>query len=251
MFWCDHTSLDLKITENKNCLIWPQISFISQKSYRKGLRRKKHYITTGGKPVTACGLPVIGGYSRVYGDDQKILKSHKEKYVGAKCLPLILSPTFFGKPGSLVVGVSRKNSNPWSLILNECNGIFKAFEPGVSHMWAVSAARAGYRKIGGGVGEYHLDWTDPAENRERWNLKQPDWDAVFLPVRDAWKLCAWYMFVPGLNLFSGEDKILQELMNSSWARQQGWARLTAPPGMHDSNSNGGLDWASLSRKLTH
>lgn len=251
MFWCNHTSLNAKITKDRNCIIWPQNSFVSQKSYRKrhGLKMKKHYITTGGKSTTACGLPVIGGYTRVYGDDEMILAQHKEKYIGAKCLPLILSPTFFGKPGSLVVGVSRKNRNPWSMIMDAC-GIFKAFEPGVSHMWAVSAARAGYRKVDGGVGEYHLGWTDPSNNRERWNLKQPDWDAVFLPVRDAWKLCAWNMFTPGI--FSGDDKILEDLMTSSWAGKQGWNKLKAPPGMHNEDSDKEtLNWSELSNKLTH
>ena len=114
-------------------------------------------------------------------------------------------------------------------------------------MWAVSATRAGYRKVDGGVGEYHLEWTDPSNNRERWNLKQPDWDAVFLPVRDAWKLCAWDMFVPGI--FSGDDKILEELMTSSWAGEQGWNNLKPPAGMHAPGER--IDWKELSKKLTH
>lgn len=222
-FWCNHCSLDIKIKNGNNCIVFPQ----------------------EGKQ-TGKGFPVMHGYTRVYGDDEMILAQHKEKYIGAKCLPLILSPAFFGKPGSLVVGVSRKNRNPWSMIMDAC-GIFKAFEPGVSHMWAVSATRAGYRKVDGGVGEYHLEWTDPSNNRERWNLKQPDWDAVFLPVRDAWKLCAWDMFVPGI--FSGDDKILEELMTSSWAGEQGWNNLKPPAGMHAPGER--IDWKELSKKLTH
>ena len=253
-FWCKHCSFDIKIKKNKNCLIWPgeaeRFRYHVWRRGRFGIPRRRS-VTTGGIGTTDFGIPVMRGYTRVYGDDKKILESYKEQYIGAKCLPMLLSPSFFGKPGSLVVGVSRKNRNPWSLILNKCDGIFGAFEPGVSHMWAVSAARAGYRKVDGGVGEYHLDWTDPADNRARWNLKQPDWDAVFLPVRDAWKLCAWDMFVPGLNLFGGKDNILEDLINSEWGKDQDWTELKPPPGMRGADSDSKLDWGALSKKLLH
>ncbi len=256
--WCDHCSFDLKVKKDKNCLIWPgqaeRFSYRIWKLNRWGVPRRRS-ATTGGIGTTDFGIPVIRGYTRVYGDDEMILAQHKEKYIGAKCMPLVLSPGFFGKPGSIMVGISRKNENPFKRILNYVSGIFTAFDEKdsagnmrrPSHMWAVSAARAGYRKVSGGVGEYQLSWSDPADNRLRWNLKQPDWDAVFLPVRDAWKLCAWDMFVSGI--FSGDDKILEDLMTSSWAGEKGWNNLEPPAGMHDPGER--INWKELSKKLTH
>ena len=123
----------------------------------------------------------------------------------------------------------------------------------VSHTWAVSAARAAYRKIGGGAGEYQLGWTDPENLKERWNMKQPDWDAVFLPVRDAWKMCAWNMFVPeSERLFSptlNTSSVLEDIVQTSYGYSQNWNRLAPPSGMNGSSSN--LDWAGLSRMLVH
>ena len=254
MFWCQHTSLDTKIRNGLNCMIWPQNSIHRRKTYKKLTfkhgrpRWKTKAINTGGKSITNLGLPVIGGYTRVYGDDSKI---YDEKYyVGAKCMPLILSPSFFGKPGSLVVAISAKNENPFVRVLNYVSGIFRGFDPAVSHTWAVSAARAAYHKFGyGKKGEYQLCWSDPDDLRERWNMKQPDWDAVFLPVRDAWKMSAWDMFVPGSeSVFgTGPGTVFEDMVNSNYGRSQGWRRVNSPEGMDGDY----LDWKNLTDYLVH
>lgn len=269
MLWCDHCSFNLKITKDKNCLIWPGkaevFGYKIWKTNRWGIPRRRS-VSTGGVGTTDFGIPVIRGYTRVYGDDEMILAQHKDKYIGAKCMPLLLSPAFFGKPGSIIVGVARKSENPFKRILNYVGGIFSAFDEKESdlrdsagnvvvagklrrppHMWAVSAARAGYRKVDGKNGEYHIVWDDPSDLRQRWNLKQVDWDAVFLPVRDAWKLGAWNMFVPGI--FSNDDNILEDLMTSSWGGSQGWNKLSPPAGMHEPGDS--LDWKKMAEFLVH
>lgn len=220
MFNCNHASFDLKVKYNKNCIVLPLI--------KDGLK--------------------VGGYTRVYGDDPVILAQHREKYTGARCNPLLLSPSFFGKPGAIIVGLSKKNYNPWSLIM-EAAGIFEAFNPGISHMWAFSAARAGYKPVGGGTGEYHIGWSDPTDNKMRWNLKQPDWDAVFLPVRDAWKFCSDLIFLEGF--FANDDSILTELISANANNKNAWNSVKAPRGMRTKNSNSNLDWKGLSKRLLH
>ena len=220
MFNCNHASFDLTVGYNTNCIVLPL--------FKDGLK--------------------VGGYTRVYGDDPVILADHKEKYIGAKCNPLLLSPAFFGKAGSIFVGLSRKNYNPWSLIM-EATGIFEAFNPGVSHMWAFSAARAGYKPVNGGTGDYRIGWSDPSNLRERWNLKQPDWDAVFLPVRDAWKFCTGLNFLGGLS--ANDDAILADHIADAANEHQKWNSLKAPAGMRTQNSNSNLDWRGLSKRMLH
>lgn len=63
----------------------------------------------------------------------------------------ILSPDYFGKEGSIVVGVAKRMSNPYTFMApGASRGIFSMFDvPGESngrgrYQWAVAAARAGY-----------------------------------------------------------------------------------------------------------
>jgi hypothetical protein len=208
-------------------------------------------------------LPCAGG-GRAYGDDPKLLSGGAKSayYTGALCMPLILNRTFFGKQGSLVVGVSRTCKNPWDEIFGTISqGLFKAFNPTVKNMWAVSAARAGYRDPSD-KGRYQLAYTDPAplssssspeQLKKNWNLKETDWDAVFLPVKDAWKLCMGSnVESPGtFTMDLGSSDVLGTIMTEQWQGLNGgsapaFGQVSAPHKM-----SGNLDWSGLSEKLTH
>ena len=80
-------------------------------------------------------------------------------------------------------------------------------------------------------------------------MKQPDWDAVFLPVRDAWKMSAWDMFVPSSeSIFGlGAGTVFEDMVNSNYGRSQGWHRVNSPEGMDGDH----LDWKNLSDYLVH
>jgi hypothetical protein len=205
-------------------------------------------------------LPFAGG-GRAYGDDPELLSGGAKKsyYTGELCMPLIMNELFFGKQGSLVVGLSRKCKNPWDEIFGTVSqGLYKAFNPTVKNMWAVSAARAGYRDPSG-TGRYQIAYTDPAplssrsspeQLKKNWNLKETDWDAVFLPVKDAWKLCRGNE-VKDPGAFVGSSDVLGTIMTEQWQGLNGGAgqsfgEVSAPHRM-----SGSLDWSGLSQKLTH
>jgi hypothetical protein len=125
-------------------------------------------------------------------------------------------------------------------------------------MWAVAAARAGYRDPSD-IGRYQIAYTDPAplssssspeQLRKNWNLKETDWDAVFLPVKDAWKMCiGGNVEDPGM--FVGGSDVLGTIMTEQWlglngGSTPGFGTVSAPFRM-----SGNLDWSGLSGKLTH
>jgi len=235
---CDHCKGGSKINKPKNNCTWPVLD------------------SNGSGAV-----PLFAGGGRAYGDDPELISGGAKKtyYTGALCMPLILSRQFFGKQGSLVVGVSRKCKNPWDEIFGAISqGLYKAFNPTVKNMWAVSAARAGYRDPSG-KGRYQIAYTDPAplslssspeELKKNWNLKETDWDAVFLPVKDAWKLCQGDE-VKDPGKFVGSSDVLGTIMTEQWKGLGGgsapsFGQVPAPHRMA-----GSLDWSGLSQKLTH
>lgn len=127
-------------------------------------------------------------------------------------------------------------------------GIFSAFEPAVPNMWAVSASRAGYRLANEEkTGSYQLSYL-PADNlREEWNLKQADWDAMFLPVKQAWSYCWLNSFLGGgsqiyANVMTDEWKVLKD---GSSADTSSWKDVKAPAGMIDSKGESSLNWGKL------
>lgn len=235
---CDHCKGGSTINKPKNNCTWPVLDFNG-----------------------SGAIPFLAGGGRAYGDDPELLSGGAKStyYTGALCMPLILNPLFFGKQGSLVVGVSRKCTNPWDEIFGTISqGLFKAFNPVVKYMWAVSAARAGYRDPSG-TGRYQIAYTDPAplssnsspeQLKKNWNLKETDWDAVFLPVKDAWKMCLGQE-VENPGMFVGSSDVLGTIMTEQWQGLSGGAspsfgQVPAPHKM-----SGNLNWSGLSEKLTH
>jgi hypothetical protein len=235
---CDHCKGGSKINKEKNNCQWPVFD-----SNGSG------------------AIPLFAGGGRAYGDDPELLSggAKEQYYTGSLCMPLILNQSFFGKQGSLVVGVSRKCKNPWDEIFGTISqGLYKAFNPTVKNMWAVSAARAGYRDPSD-VGRYQIAYTDPAplssssspeQLKKNWNLKETDWDAVFLPVKDAWKLCIGQN-VEDPGAFVGGSDVLGTIMTEQWqglngGSSPGFGNVSAPFRM-----SGNLDWSGLSGKLTH
>jgi hypothetical protein len=238
---CDHCLGGSKINKPKNNCQWPVLD------------------------ANGSGaIPLFAGGGRAYGDDPELLSGGKKStyYTGALCNPLILNKAFFAKQGSLVVGVSRKCKNPWDEIFGAVSqGLYKAFNPTVKHLWAVSAARAGYRDPSD-TGRYQLAYTDPAplssssspdRLKKNWNLKETDWDAVFLPVKDAWKLCiGGEVENPGtFTMGLGSSDVLGTIMTEQWKNLGGgsgssFGQVPAPHRM-----SGNLNWSGLQEKLTH
>lgn len=137
--------------------------------------------------------------------------------------PQWLRKAFFDKPGAIVVGVAREMSNPMRAFWNDA-GIFAAFTPasktpsaGGPWMWAVAAARAGYKDWGRGNGpgwynptiDPYYEWADandpdpvhtwrlgglPGWIMSPYNLSESDWDAVLIPLHRAWwrRIAAWW-----------------------------------------------------------
>ena len=104
-------------------------------------------------------------------------------FTGETAKPQVLKRNFFGPDGAVVVGVSRPLNNPLGFVYRgDKGGIYSAFEVGGGSqtMWAVSAARAGYRLKGWRKGEYRNRGGIANED----NLCVADWDAEFLPVGD-------------------------------------------------------------------
>ena len=215
------------------------------------------------------GLPWPAGGGRIYGDDPALWS--RITYTGQRCYPLILSDNifgFFGKGGSIVVGVARKTENAWDKIFGKASeGIFRAFDPApsVTHQWAVSAARAGYKKWpekdnNERTSDYQLGYSDDGEKNDFsqcWNLRQTDWDALFVPVANAWDYCfatspgGMAMFVP-MPLAGNPLKTL--MAGGDWTPLAGSAQadwIRTPPSAPRGMTGGELNWAGLNGRLTH
>ena len=207
-------------------------------------------------------LPGLAGGGRLYGDDPAILVM--DLYTGERCRPQILNGEketgFFGRGGAILVGVARKATNPWEQILGKVEGMFKAFDfsSGVTHLWAVSAARAGYKEWDEQDETlYQLGYKrdDGNDFRKCWNLRQTDWDAMFLPVHYAYHYCekTRFKFVqPGPN----EGNPLEEVMDfGKWQPIAGnlnahrnWNNPAAPRGF---TSGQEMNWKQLNEKVRH
>lgn len=120
---------------------WGSVSDSNWNAYKISVRYSNKY-----KP---------NGFSRIYGDDREIFS--KTHYCGAVAMPLILNDSFYGKEGAIVVGLARKQRNPWTVLLNgiasviesdksDADGIYSAFNPVKdNYIVAFSAGRAGHR----------------------------------------------------------------------------------------------------------
>lgn len=190
----------------------------------------------------------------------------EEAYDGHKARPLVLERDYFPDEasdighvarGAVTVAVAKKNENPWRGV-TDGEGFYKAFEHAGATEWsvAIASAQAGYRDVDYEEDDddmkkrpaYSLRWVD-YDDWDRplvyWNLASPDWNAVFLPVRKAFKRG------------SAADSLKE------WMREGTWERLVdAPkhvadlkefdvadvnrqtlPRMHNNGGAGGaLDW---------
>jgi len=187
-------------------------------------------------PYGPCNPTPNGGSNSVRGIDV-----YDQNFDGVASKPRILKENFFERPGALVVGLARKLNNPFAFLFSSGSpdGLFKAFTvPGGSRaMWTVSASRGGYytpfesdRK----PGAYEI--TFQAVGRDKlWNLREQDWDAIFLPVKHAWDKGVSRQWQ------SGDPSILSEVYSKLNA-----GSLSAPPGMQ-----GGFDLMGAKEQLWH
>lgn len=208
------------------------------------------------------------GYSRLYADDPDL---YNGSYVGFKALPLVLDSSYFGKAGTISVGIQKRNENAFHRILKSISGIFTAFDPDWNgegedtHTYVFASAKAGYRDKGSSLSrtdyasrEYRIDWD---ANDQSWNLCQSDWDAVFVPVRKAYS----YAFSDGGTpavWWDGDDGMLFDWVVN---KADEWKSLSdngggdfmcrdiyAPGGVLRGNGHDGtLDWKELSHVMFH
>ena len=110
------------------------------------------------------------------------------QFYGQTACPRVLRKSYFGEKGTISVGISVDNTNPWADVLgyagNVLGGIYSAFNPFITDTVVFASAKAGYKYLGKDPSsrEYRIDWD---EGNQEWNLCQSDWDAVLIPVRMA------------------------------------------------------------------
>ena len=198
------------------------------------------------------------GFGRMYADAPQIYNSC---YVGERAKPLILRTAYFGKAGTISVGIRRKNENVFLRILRKIEGIFTAFDPDwngagePTHTYVFASAKAGYKDKGEDVDsrQYKIDWQP---NNQDWNLCQSDWEAVFVPVRKAYSYA-----ISGL-WFDGDDDMLEEWVvdrADEWRPVAGNGgedymsrNVYAPRGVLRGNGHDGtLKWRELSHVMYH
>ena len=234
-------------------------------------------ITPGG--ATGRGHPKYHGYDSMF----KVIKN--DLPIGllvTPAVPITLTPEFFGKSGSITVAIARKSPNPLSAFTPQgrsmsAPGILSAFDVSAAggsrpeYMCAIASARAGYKQYNSDKqkklesSEYTLGYVI-ADKEKTWNLIETDWDAMFLPVRHAWDLCAGtslaQTFAP--DPLAGGN-ILKTIMldKDNWTDKDGkkvdkknlpdWENLSPPGGLvkDDKSKDNKLDWAKLSSYLGH
>ena len=265
---CEHADwLDFDLTTDggKNCIYLPGkvVPFGYKTYYRKKWRIKKRWASSAGGRTTNFGIPGMRGYTRVYGDDDVILTPHRAKYIGEKCLPLLLLPNYFAGPGTITVGVARKNENVWSRLLDSfenlaVNSPFAAFRPFVEWSWAFSSAKAGYKDPDHPDSDiYCVDWRE--DNWRKWNLFRPDFDAVHVPVPQAKSLGCGGVW----NGLAADSSFLSKWMldHESWQplsetgenlEKNVWRDIPAPPFMDgDGDDESGLQWEGVRKMMVH
>lgn len=210
-------------------------------------------------PVTPTGAYQTGE-RKFYGKDFTVIKEGMPiGLVVAPAIPLTLRPDYCGKGGSIVVAIARKSANPFAAFnlfgqrSLTASGIASAFNPSVAggsrpeYMCAIATARAGYKPYYEDKEEkrksafYAIGYDILASGKESWNLVETDWDAVMVPVRNAWDLCGGSARLQMFTVSSGN--ILKEIMldKKGWVDPKGkkidaknlpdWEKLAPPPGL--------------------
>ena len=150
--------------------------------------------------------------------------------------PFRLKKEFFGEKGTILVGVKRRLNNPFAVLFEggAVQGLFGAFTVRDKRsMWAVAAARAAYAPPDNSrqKGAYEATFLNVGA-AESWNLCEADWDAVFIPVANAFD--------------QGEDRAFKRSGRSPLPEvysKLSPGSVSAPPGMNGSfnlNSREGL-----------
>ena len=204
------------------------------------------------------------GYSRLYADAPHLYNS---AYVGERAKPLILKQSYFGKAGTISVGIRQKNENVFLRMLGKIEGIFKAFDPDWNeegedtHTYVFASAKAGYRDKGSsqsrtdyGSRAYRIDWQP---GNQDWNLCQSDWDAVFVPVRRAYSYASMGQWDDGYGDGMLEDWVVNKA--DEWKPLAGNGgddyicdNIYAPGGVLRGNGHDGtLKWRELSHVMFH
>ena len=193
-------------------------------------------------------VPLFTSYARIYGDDKHLFNAC---YVGECAKPLVVRKNYFGKDGSISVGIVCENENPWKRILGRIEGIFTAFDPSVGWSWVFSTAKAGYKDKGADSDrrDYRIEWD---ENNQDWNLCQTDWDAVFVPVRQSETQAERLFGLPVWTL--GSKSFLDKWVGETWEPLDGGggeadSLMDAPPGMVGAQNR--LMWRDLTDVMYH
>ena len=143
----------------------------------------------------------------------------------------------------------------------EIENDFTPVEPDPQYILQVNALKK-YFPIKGGFFSRTVGYVKASIEKD-WNLVETDWDAVMLPVKHAWSLCAGVgnaqTFAPG-----GGDILKEILLNKKdWIDAQGrkvdenklpdWEKLPPPGGMiaDDKAKDNKLDWEKLRDYLGH
>lgn len=120
--------------------------------------------------------------------------SYRDEYfTSAVANPYMLTQTFFGKAGSIIVAAKQPVINPFQALSFDTNTFYGAFNPTLGDLWCISASRAGVKLDADTVNGYYRVLY-PGDNGNVggysgtgvWNLCEENWDAVMLPISRAW-----------------------------------------------------------------
>ena len=192
-----------------------------------------------------------------------------------KTQPHVLAKNYFGRAGTITVGLARYNENPFAKIFagdpstvggRIVSGLFAAFNPFNEWSWAFSSAKAGYLQLGQEFDDngapsrkYKIDWNGD----QTWNLCQSEWDAVFVPVRRAKSLAsdgAWqdsdYNILEDMVYSGGWQWLGEATSYQKWADVPAGGTTVAGDGSHYvqwnvQNPGKNLDWDRLSDRMFH
>lgn len=265
---------DLSLSSDDKPNWFPRDSPSAEGFYREYSQRSNHlYAEWWIHPSGLLSVPIHRWLKGDGTSDTGVAFVPDSAYKGKRANPYVLKKDYFGRKGTITVGLAKYNENPWYRVFGDAaaavagagdklGGIFAAFNPykHVEWSWAFSSAKAGYRYKNEEYKDedpdsnqpkraYRVDWA----NDRDWNLCVSDWDAVFVPVRSARMKAENGNWVENGN----EDFLRGWVENGNWQPLDGSARhdyavagkMPGLPQMHKSGS--GLDWKRLADLLYH